>query len=494
MHEPDDDVGDGLPLDEGYQAMLLRELCENTVFSVEATPRLKARYFGCEAYAWAFDIIAGYSAQYNAPPSWAILRNSTRMLDPARRDNYVAQLDAIARRPALTVAQKRWLADQVFDFIVDGMYVAASNAACALHQRGQKKEARELMIKKMSSIANMRAESVQRRWHCDELELRQRQLVLNRDDPNSVITTGFPRLDGLLSGENAVRKGMAMKRLGCWLGYSKGGKSALLISLAMAALRSGAKVLHVVLEGSIEETQARYDASFGQVDSRNAARGDFTSEQYALLAAEYKRMFGSLVIRAYALEEMSQGVTMMDIVGELTYLRQGHDFRPQVIIIDYADLMTGTDRYYRSTVERHVAVYTDLKRLAGDGYVIWTAAQPQRPDENADIKPHVIRSRQVADAYAKIRIADFVGSINSTLAEREAKVARLYCELCRSAPMDEEYVVHADFSTMTISERAGLKSPHADVGVTPAMRRLGDLGDVGERDGRRLLPRQRKAY
>lgn len=485
-----DQEGVRLPITPDFQGTLLRELCANKVLAVEMMPHLRPGYFDGEMHAWAFGAMQAYEARYGTTPGWEQMPSFARNLPAAEAQNYQATLRAIGERPALDGAAKRWLSDQVLEFIRDRHFVQACNQVTAMHGRGQQTEARELMIAKMAQLASLSMARRDRTFFFEDLDARQRQRIASRDDPFSAITTGLPTLDRMLSGPTAKVVGMRKGWLGLWQAYPKGGKSTVLVRHGVAAVRAMARVLHIVAEGKREETEDRYEANFLQVDSQQVRSGQIPKDRLEAIEREYAELRGRLVLRGYTLEENSWEISTSDVVRELQFLKTAHDFVPDVIIVDYADLLTGRDKSYRSATERQSAVYRDLKTLAQSdpGYVIWTASQPQRAEADADIKPHLIKSGMIADAVNKIRIADFLGSVNSTLTERDQKLARLYFELCRHAPMDHEITVRADFTTMTILEQPGLRSPHQET-ASSAMRALGDLG------GRRPRgPKQQRAF
>jgi hypothetical protein len=97
--------------------------------------------------------------------------------------------------------------------------------------------------------------------------------------------------------------------------------------------------------------------------------------------------------------------------------------------------------------------------LANRGYAVWSASQAQRPEKGAENDAHWLHARQIADCYEKVRVADFLGSLNITNEERIAKVMRLYAELYRDNEADKGWVVRCDFSTMTIRSDPTAKSP-----------------------------------
>jgi len=56
----------------------------------------------------------------------------------------------------------------------------------------------------------------------------------------------------------------------------------------------------------------------------------------------------------------------------------------------------------------------------------------------------------IAECFDKVRVADFIGSINQTSEERQANQMRLFAELYRDNEAGKVFLVKSDFSRMTI--------------------------------------------
>jgi hypothetical protein len=80
-----------------------------------------------------------------------------------------------------------------------------------------------------------------------------------------------------------------------------------------------------------------------------------------------------------------------------------------------------------------------------------------------------VKSRQVADAYDKVRVADFIGSLNQTLDEKTAGVMRLYAEMYRDNAAGQWLAVQADLERMIIKQVEGIVSPSTEEAVNPSM-------------------------
>lgn len=114
-------------------------------------------------------------------------------------------------------------------------------------------------------------------------------------------------------------------------------------------------------------------------------------------------------------------LTIEELEGYLDFLEARHRFIPDVLLIDYADLMQTDMRNYRRSV---ADLYTRLRGLAVKRNIaVVTASQLNK---QASQKTTVAGSEHLAEAYAKADPADWVFTYNQTPEERERGLARIH--------------------------------------------------------------------
>ena len=97
-------------------------------------------------------------------------------------------------------------------------------------------------------------------------------------------------------------------------------------------------------------------------------------------------------------------------------------FVPDIIIIDYADIMRST-RKYDSLRHELKLIYEELRNLAMElNLPIWSASQANRQASNADI----VGLENMSEAYGKAMIADVVLSLSRKPVEKAKGTARLF--------------------------------------------------------------------
>jgi hypothetical protein len=101
---------------------------------------------------------------------------------------------------------------------------------------------------------------------------------------------------------------------------------------------------------------------------------------------------------------------------------------PDVIIVDYADLLRGTGAEKRHELE---GIYEDLRGLAGEYEVpVWTASQANR----SALEEDVIGAEKIAESYGKVMVADFVISLSRKVQDKLAGTGRWHVIKNRFGP------------------------------------------------------------
>jgi len=222
------------------------------------------------------------------------------------------------------------------------------------------------------------------------------------------IPTGLSRLDA----HDILRGGLGRGELGVVTANTGVGKSHWLVALGAHAMRCGKNVVHYTFELSEESVGLRYDSNLCNIPSNDVQdRKDYVLETYE------EEDLGNLIIKEYPTGAASI-VTIKNHLDKLLL----RDFKPAVIIIDYADIMRST-RSFDSLRHELKLIYEELRNLAMELQIpIWTASQANRDSANSDI----VGLENMAEAYSKAMVADVVLSISRKSAEKSTGAGRLY--------------------------------------------------------------------
>ena len=242
--------------------------------------------------------------------------------------------------------------------------------------------------------------------------LARRRLPIERGIP-----TGIPNLD-----QHFKHKGVPRKTINSIIAPQGRGKTGSLVHIGRSAIISGHKVLHISInEMSEMAMQDRYDAALTQFDL-NDLESPKTRKRAWKRAGELGRKYGEfLVIKEF------DSVTVAGIEAYMKLLASTSGFVPDVVIIDYADLITPS-RQYEKTYEEAGLTYRELRALAKrHNLVVWTASQTNRGALN---KP-VITKADLADSLKKADVADLIIALCQTKKEKLKRRARWYVDKSR---------------------------------------------------------------
>ena len=229
-----------------------------------------------------------------------------------------------------------------------------------------------------------------------------------------------------------------------YLAPMKRGKTFALIDAGVEAVKNGLKVLHVSLEMSESKMQKRYwTALSGQlskdrddieysyfekmdtnskkcwaIEHKTISRKAVSIADIQKKQKTFRRLFRGGDIRIFAVPAYNLTVEQLDL--EIDRLNQQEEFVPDVIIVDYADIMTPSDKGndYRNQLD---GIWKRLRGLAQKRKcVVFTASQSGRASINKDAD-----SKDIAEDIRKLAHITSMVSLNQTPSEKKAGILRL---------------------------------------------------------------------
>jgi len=255
-------------------------------------------------------------------------------------------------------------------------------------------------------------------------------------DSNTLcIPTGLPSIDAMLAG------GLRGSELGIFMAPPGRGKSQWLCFVARTAFMLGYSVFYYTLEMSAQIVGQRIlsgiiDVPFNDFDERGREARRRSSEH--LQKIKYAHPDAGLIVKEFQAQTASVG----DLKGHIELLATRQDKLPDLICIDYGDLLK-SDRRYDSRKDELAWVYTDIRSL-GQSYKVpvWSASQTNRQGFSRDT-PLII---DVADSWDKVKIADYVIALAQTEAELQNNEARLAALKARNNEIPPPLRLALDFS------------------------------------------------
>lgn len=235
----------------------------------------------------------------------------------------------------------------------------------------------------------------------------------------------------------------ARKELFTILAPPNKGKTWFMIHVGKAAIMQNLKVLHITLEMSEPKIAQRYYQAFFAASKRSQTvkkakfvkSEDGLVEEIEIETIKSKHSFDEADIKVKAAKNIKKfrksknlvikqfptgALTIKALETYLESLERHQKFIPDMIIVDYADLMWLDSSQLRIDTGR---VYKELRGIAVDRNVsVVTASQSNRGGAEAQI----VDMTHLAEDFSKAAISDNIVTYNQTADEKERGLARLF--------------------------------------------------------------------
>ena len=373
-----------------FQTKLIACLFKDRAFLQQIMDILDPVYFESEANITIVESIKDYFQEYKQPPTMEVMSVKVKDLDNDMlktqvvehlKDSY-KQLDA----PDLDFVK-----EQTIKFCKNQVLKSAIMESVQLLERGEYDQI------KMTIDDAMKAglERAIGHEYIEEIDARYLESVRN------TVTTGWDIVDDIADG------GLGKGELGVFVAPSGIGKSWALVNVGAAAVKAGLNVIHYTLELNESYVGLRYDAVLSGIQAQELK---YHIEEVKDIVGKLE---GKLIVKYYP----TKGGTVNTLASHIDKCRlQGFD--PDLIIVDYADLLRGHGKEVRHELGN---IYEDLRGLAGEHEIpVWTASQANRSALSDDI----IGAEKIAESYAKIMTADFVVSLSRKIEDKLANTGR----------------------------------------------------------------------
>ena len=362
----------------GFQVKVLAALLNHKSFLTNIYDIITEDYFTNQAHKWIIKEILKYYEKYHTTPSLEVLKVELKKVQ-----NEVLQ---ISIKEQLREAYKEsddlaYVEEEFSSFCKNQMLKKALLQSVELLQAGDYDS-----IKFMVEAA-LKAGQDKNIGHEYNKDLESRF----REEHRITIPTPWGEFNELLQG------GLGNGDFGLIFGNPGGGKSWALIALGANAVSMGYNVIHYTLELGEEYVGRRYDAYFTKIPV------NLIIPNKEKVANATKNLPGNLIIREY-----SPGKASISTVESHIKKCIDLDFKPDLIIIDYVDLLRSkkTNRERKDEIDD---IYTSTKGLARElDLPIWSVSQVNRAGAQDDI----IEGHKAAGSYDKIMITDFAASLS----------------------------------------------------------------------------------
>ena len=397
-----------------FQIKVLSSLLTHKDFLININDLLNDEDFDNQAHRWIVKEILKYDDVYHTTPSMDVLKVELQKID-----NDVLKLSI---REQLKLAYEasdedlKYVQEEFSHFCKNQQLKKALLGSVDLLKSGEYDSIRTLIDNALKAGLDKNI------GHEYEKDIESRY----REESRVTIPTPWGQINDLLQG------GLGNGDFGLIFGNPGGGKSWSLVAIGGYAVRLGYNVLHYTLELGEQYVGLRYDAFFSKIPVNTITSNRDRVEEII------PDLPGKLIIK-----EFPTGRTTVNRIESHIQKATDSGTKPDLIIIDYVDLLTTKKR----TVDRKGEIddiYTSTKGLARElNLPIWSVSQVNR----AGAKDDVVEGDKAAGSYDKIMITDVCISLSRKRKDKVNGTGRFHIMKNRYGIDGLTFGVKADTST-----------------------------------------------
>jgi replicative DNA helicase len=383
-----------------FQIKVITALLVDKSFLQQISDMLQSKYFESEANNWIVTTIQEYFEEYKSSPTLEVMKVKMEKIDNDVLKTQIIQhlKDAWKYTEAEDL---EYIKDQALDFCKNQEIKRAILSSVELLKSGRYDEIKTNIDDAMKAGADKDIGHD----YMTSIEERYTEAV------RFVQATPWDVINELLDG------GLGKGELGVMVAPAGIGKSWALMNVGADAVKKGKTVLHYTLELNEAYVGLRYDSVITGIANQNLKHyQDDIKEQL-------EKLKGELIIKHYP----TKSVSVMGIRAHVEKCIM-QDKKPDVIIVDYADLIRGHGQEKRHELE---GIYEDLRGMAGEYEIpVWTASQANR----SALEEDVIDASKISESYGKVMVADFVLSLSRKIQDKLAGTGRWHVIKNRFGP------------------------------------------------------------
>ena len=397
-----------------FQVKVLSSLLTHKEFLQNINDVLSEGYFDNQAHKWIIGEILNYYEQYHTTPTMEVLK-----VEMKKVENEVLQLSIKEQlREAYQASNEdlEYVENEFSSFCKNQQLKKALLSSVDLLNSGDFESIRGLIDNALKAGAekNLGHEYIK------DTEARY------REEARTIVATPWGKFNDLMQG------GLGNGDFGLIFGNPGGGKSWTLVALGGYAVKMGYNVVHYTLELGEDYVGRRYDAFFTGKPVDTLHKNKDKVEEVV------KELPGQLIIKEYAPGQ----ATINTIRGHIQKCSD-LEFTPDLIIIDYVDLLSSKKRVQDRKGEID-DIYVSTKGLAKELQLpIWSVSQVNR----AGAKDDVIEGDKAAGSYDKIMITDVAISLSRKKEDKVNGTGRFHIMKNRYGMDGMTFSVVADTST-----------------------------------------------
>ena len=397
-----------------FQVKVLSSLLTHKEFLQNINDVLSEEYFDNQAHKWIIGEILNYYEEYHTTPTMEVLK-----VEMKKVENEVLQLsikEQLREAYQASSSDLEYIENEFSSFCKNQQLKKALLNSVDLLNSGDFEAIRGLIDNALKAGAekNIGHEYIK------DTEARY------REEARTTVPTPWDKFNNLMQG------GLGNGDFGLIFGNPGGGKSWTLVALGGFAVKLGYNVLHYTLELGEDYVGRRYDAFFTGKPVDTLFKSKDKIEEIV------KELPGQLIIKEYA-----PGQATVNTLRAHIQKCNDLEFKPDLIIIDYVDLLSSKKRTQDRKGEID-DIYVSTKGLAKELQLpIWSVSQVNR----AGAKDDVIEGDKAAGSYDKIMITDVAISLSRKKEDKVNGTGRFHFMKNRYGMDGMTFSVVADTST-----------------------------------------------
>ena len=397
-----------------FQVKVLSSLLTHKEFLQNINDVLSEEYFDNQAHKWIIGEILNYYEEYHTTPTMEVLK-----VEMKKVENEVLQLsikEQLREAYQASSSDLEYIENEFSSFCKNQQLKKALLNSVDLLNSGDFEAIRGLIDNALKAGAekNIGHEYIK------DTEARY------REEARTTVPTPWDKFNNLMQG------GLGNGDFGLIFGNPGGGKSWPLVALGGFAVKLGYNVLHYTLELGEDYVGRRYDAFFTGKSVDTLFKSKDKIEEVV------KELPGQLIIKEYA-----PGQATVNTLRAHIQKCNDLEFKPDLIIIDYVDLLSSKKRTQDRKGEID-DIYVSTKGLAKELQLpIWSVSQVNR----AGAKDDVIEGDKAAGSYDKIMITDVAISLSRKKEDKVNGTGRFHFMKNRYGMDGMTFSVVADTST-----------------------------------------------
>ena len=352
---------------QSFQSKVLSALLVDGKFLDTISEITTSKFFENDANKWIISEILDYHSEYKKPPTLDVFKSQLSKVDnPILQKTVIEQLRHITTQ--VGNVDLEYIKDEFTNFCKNQNLKGVILKSVDLLQAGQYDRIKDLVDNAMK-VGTETDLGLDYKGDFDE-----RMEDLKR----STVPTNWKPINDLMDG------GLGPGELGVIVAPSGVGKTWILTAIGADAVRKGLSVVHYSMELSEHYVGARYDTVFTQIPSTDL------KDKKDQVKSKIESLQGKLLIKYFP----PKGVSVRKLNQHIEKMMIS-DNKPDLIIVDYADLLLSDSNKTDSTYAEQGGVYIDLRGMSGALEIpVWTASQTNR----SAIHSGVLEADQTADS------------------------------------------------------------------------------------------------